>query len=81
MEEGVGVVDGVEAPRGVDRHLAVRVPAEDEDGTCSGLGLRLRLGLRLGLGRGRGLEEDGTVGRGRCEAEARVGKRAHLVRG
>ena len=77
MEEGVGVVDGVEAPRGVDRHLAVRVPAEDEDGTCSGLGL----GLGRGRGRGRGLDEDGTVGRGRCEAEARVGKRAHLVRG
>ena len=79
MEEGVGVVDGVEAPRGVDRHLAVRVPAEDEDGTCSGLGLGL--GLGRGRGRGRGLDEDGTVGRGRCEAEARVGKRAHLVRG
>ena len=34
-------------------YLAVRVPAEDEDG---------------------------AVGRGRCEAEPRVGQRAHLVR-
>ena len=52
MEEGVRMVDGVEAPCGVDRHLAVRVPAEDEDG---------------------------AVGRGRSEAEARVRQRAHLV--
>jgi hypothetical protein len=49
VEEGVRMVDGVEAPCGVDRHLAVRVPAEDEDGTCLGLGLWLGLGLGLGL--------------------------------